>query len=65
MSKAQTDEFGRISYRNYSIEFWSEKYPTKAAGTYSIYNKFNSMYDCKDGFKSVDEAVAYIDRYRA
>lgn len=57
MSKAHKDEFGRFSYKNYTIEPW------KHNQTWSIYNKYNSMYDCKDGFKSVDEAVAYIDRW--
>ena len=44
---ATIDQFGRASYGNYTIEYWKDH------KTYSIYNKFNSMYDCKDGFKSV------------
>ena len=61
MNKVTKDEFGRISYRNYHIEPWKSG---PASGTWSIYNHYNSMYDCKDGFKSVDEAVAYIDKWR-
>ncbi len=57
-TKASVDQFGRISYRSYNIEFWATN------NTFSIYNKFNSMYDCRDGFKSVDEAVQYIDNRR-
>ena len=56
-TKAVVDQFGRISYGNYSVEFCSNN-------TFSIYNRYNSMYDCKDGFKSVTEAVEYIDRGR-
>jgi hypothetical protein len=55
-TKAAVDQFGRITYKNYSIEVWSQN------KTFSIYNMFNSMYDTKDGFKSVDDAVQYIDR---
>jgi hypothetical protein len=47
-----------ITYKNYSIEFWSSN------NTFSIYNRLNSMYDCKDGFKSVEDAVQYIDKHR-
>lgn len=57
MSKATKDQFGRFSYRNYHIEPWKN-------GSWSIYNHYNSMYDCKDGFKSVDEATAWIDANR-
>jgi len=57
-TKATADQFGRISYKNYSVEFCGgEK-------TFSIFNMFNSMYDNKDGFKSVEDAVQFIDRYR-
>jgi hypothetical protein len=57
-------------HKNYHIMFWPadirEQHPAsnQIPGTYSIYNRYNSMYDCKDGFKSVAEAVAYIDKYR-
>lgn len=58
-TKAVVDQYGLISYKNYSIEIWAH---TK---TFSIYNKYNSMYDNKDGFKSVADAVQYIDKWRA
>lgn len=57
-TKATVDQFGHISYKHYSIEFWT------AHNTFSIYNMFNSMYDNADGFKSVEEAVQYIDTRR-
>ena len=65
MTRHHTDSFGRHSYKNYSIEAWYNN-GRKESGvkSYSIYNKFNSMYDCKDGFKTIEEAVQYIDRYR-
>lgn len=64
-SKHTTDQYGRHSYRNYSIEPWYHD-GTKASGvrSYSIYNRYNSMYDCKDGFKTIEEAVEWIDRWR-
>ena len=57
-TKATVDQLGRISYGHYNIEHWADR------GTFSIYNKFNSMYDCRDGFKSVEQAVQYIDNHR-
>jgi len=66
MTKATTDQYGRHSYKNYTIEPWYFTHRTgvKELLSYSIYNRFNSMYDNKDGFKSVEEAVQYIDKYR-
>lgn len=63
MTKYATDQYGRHTYKDYTIE------PCYLAGTrellsYSIYNRFHSMYDCDNGFKSIDEAVRYIDKYR-
>jgi hypothetical protein len=65
MTKHQTDQFGRHSYKNYSIEPWYRD-GRKESGikSFSIYNKFNSMYDCADGFKTIEDAVAYIDNRR-
>lgn len=65
MSKHSTDQYGRHSYKNYCIEPWYND-GTKSSGvkSYSIYNRYNSMYDNKDGFKSIKEAVAWIDRWR-
>jgi hypothetical protein len=65
MTRPTTDCHGRITYKNYSIEPWYNN-GRKESGikSFSIYNRFNSMYDCKDGFRSVEEAVEYINRYR-
>ncbi len=62
-TKYHTDQYGRHTYKNYSIEPWYNN-GTKESGikSFSIYNRYNSMYDCKDGFRSIEEAVQYIDR---
>lgn len=66
MTKHQTDQFGRHTYKNYSIEPWHVQgvLPARVVESWSIYNRFNSMYDNKDGFKSIEEAVQYIDNHR-
>jgi hypothetical protein len=64
MTKHTTDQFGRHSYKNYTIEPWYLT-GTKQVRSWSIYNRCNSMYDCKDGFKTLDEAVQYIDKHCA
>jgi len=66
MTKATTDQHGRHSYRNYTIEPWYvDGHKESGVKSYSIYNKFNSMYDNKDGFKSIEAAVEYINKWRA
>lgn len=62
MTKATIDPHGRFTYRNYSIEPWHNT--DRSVRSYSIYNRYNSMYDNKDGFKTIDEAVDYIDANR-
>ena len=47
-----------MTYRGYHIMAW-------AADRFSIYNNANSMYDCRDGFKSIEEAKKFIDERRA
>jgi hypothetical protein len=54
------DEDRRITCGNYTIEPWHSH--EGLVRSYSIYNRFNSMYDCKDGFKSVEDAAAYINK---
>jgi hypothetical protein len=60
-AKHHTDQYGRHSYKNYTIEAWRNA-DDGMIRSYSIYNRYNSMYDNKDGFRSIEEAVAYIDR---
>lgn len=46
-----------VTHAGYSIEPW-------ANGTWSIYRIGNSMYDCRDGFTSIEAAKAWIDANR-
>lgn len=43
------------TYRGYSIE-------QERDGTFSVYSLTNSMYDCHNGFASVEIAMTFIDR---
>jgi hypothetical protein len=66
MNRHQTDRFGRHTYKNYTIEPWyNDGRKESGVKSFSIYNRYNSMYDNKDGFKSIEEAVEYVDRWRA
>ena len=58
-----TDNFGRHTCGNYSIEPWKNE--DGSIKSYSIYNRFNSMYDCRDGFKTIEEAKDWINKWRA
>lgn len=58
----QTDQHGLKTCGNYTIESWKREDGT--IKSYSVYNRFNSMYDNKDGFKSPEDAAEWINKYR-